>query len=449
MVGHEVYGMYSTLLGLAYLLSILTDMGITNYNQRSIASDPDQLKTYLPNILVAKALMSVLYFAVIGVAGWFLGFRGTMFELLCWIGLLQVLTTFTQYLRSNISGLQLFRIDSWLSATDKLIVIGICGTLLYAGVGGSHFDIRWFVWSQVIAFGVTALLSFILIRQKVTFTFAHLHLGKVWTIVKQSLPYALLILLMSAYTRMDGFMLERLAPGNNLEQAGIYASAFRLVDICTMPGLMMAGILIPLYARLISENKPIRQMVTMSTNLLMPIALSIVAFSIIHRDGIMNFLSQHNIEQSYLVFAIVMGCVPGLSLMYLYSSILTASGNLKPLITIAAAGVVVYLTGALVLIPRLGATGAAINAVTTQALVGILYTVIAAKRYRLPFRPLWIAHYILLFIEMMAVNWLLHLAGRHWLAAAIINIPVFAGLAMAHRLVTIPQIKSFFQLSKK
>ncbi len=449
MVGHEVYGIYGALFGLTYVYSILTDMGITNYNQRSIASDPDKLKAYLPNILVAKTMMSLVYFGVITAAGWITGYRGPVIELMLWMGLLQMLTTFTQYLRSNISGLQLFRTDSWLSATDKLIVIGICGTLLYTNITQHHFEIKWFVWSQILAYSVTALISFIIIRGKITFTFSHLHLGKVWTIVKESLPYALAILLMSFYTRMDVFLLERFAPGNSAEQAGIYASAYRLVDICSMPGLMIAGILIPLYARLLAEDKPIREMVTLSTNLLMPVSLSIVAFSVMHRYGIMNFLSEHNNAQSYLVFAIVIGCVPALSLMYLYSSILGANGQLKPLIHIAIIGVLVYLAGASVLIPAFGATGAAINAVTAQTIVGISYTFITARKHHLPFRPLWIGNYILFFIEMVLLNGILHYIGCHWLVSAAINVPVFASLVVIHRLTTIPQIKSFFQLSKK
>ena len=54
-----------------------------------------------------------------------------------------------------------------------------------------------------------------------------------WTfslmILKKSLPFAILTLLMSFYNRIDTVMIERML-SDGAEQAGIYAQAFRLLD---------------------------------------------------------------------------------------------------------------------------------------------------------------------------------------------------------------------------
>ena len=61
-------------------------------------------------------------------------------------------------------------------------------------------------------------------------------------IIKQSLPYAALILLMLLYNRSDAVILERIHVNGRIE-AGFYAQGFRLLDALYMFGMIFAGLL--------------------------------------------------------------------------------------------------------------------------------------------------------------------------------------------------------------
>ncbi|MBK8195245.1 MAG: hypothetical protein IPK76_19270 [Lewinellaceae bacterium] len=69
---------------------------------------------------------------------------------------------------------------------------------------------------------------------------------------ERSYPYALVVLLMFAYTRLDGVLLERLLPGGKTH-AEVYAGAYRLLDACNMLGFMFASLLLRVFARLVKD----------------------------------------------------------------------------------------------------------------------------------------------------------------------------------------------------
>ena len=54
VVGADGYGFYFSLFSFSLLLNILLDLGITNFNNRSIARDPDKLPGYFSRIVGLK-----------------------------------------------------------------------------------------------------------------------------------------------------------------------------------------------------------------------------------------------------------------------------------------------------------------------------------------------------------------------------------------------------------
>ena len=60
-VGTADYGLYAVLYNFSILYYILLDLGLSNYNNRTIAQQPHLLKSYLPNFLIIKTLLSFLY----------------------------------------------------------------------------------------------------------------------------------------------------------------------------------------------------------------------------------------------------------------------------------------------------------------------------------------------------------------------------------------------------
>lgn len=58
---------------------------------------------------------------------------------------------------------------------------------------------------------------------------------------------------MNMYTRVDAPLMERMLVDGR-EQTNIYASAFRLLEASNVIGYLFAGLLMPMYARLLKAG---------------------------------------------------------------------------------------------------------------------------------------------------------------------------------------------------
>ena len=142
VVGPSEYGFYFAIFNFAFILQIILDMGITNFNNRNIAQNNQLLTKHFSGIIILRFLFSLIYIILIMGIGWLIGYDQRQLFLLFIIGINQFLLSLILYLRSNISALLLFKIDSFLSVLDRLFMILICSVLLWGDIPGFHFTIE-------------------------------------------------------------------------------------------------------------------------------------------------------------------------------------------------------------------------------------------------------------------------------------------------------------------
>ena len=130
-VGDAMYGFYAALFSFSYIFNILLDLGITNFNTRNIAQNPQLIDKHLPHLLTIKLLLLAFYVVVTFSTGLLLGYGSRQFYLLAFLTFNQFLNSLILYLRSNFEGLLLFKWDSVISILDRLIMIAVCGALLW------------------------------------------------------------------------------------------------------------------------------------------------------------------------------------------------------------------------------------------------------------------------------------------------------------------------------
>ncbi|MEA3444600.1 MAG: polysaccharide biosynthesis protein, partial [Bacteroidota bacterium] len=123
LVGAGDYGFYISLFNFSLVLNAFLDLGITNYNNRNISQYRHMLTKYLSNIVVIKFMLAIVYLVVSFSFALIIGYSWDQMYLLLFLVFNQFLISFTLYLRSNISGLQLFRTDSLLSVLDKGLMV--------------------------------------------------------------------------------------------------------------------------------------------------------------------------------------------------------------------------------------------------------------------------------------------------------------------------------------
>ncbi|MFV0590056.1 MAG: oligosaccharide flippase family protein [Draconibacterium sp.] len=383
-VGDENYGLYFALFNFSTLLNILLDIGITNYNNRNISRYSFLLPKHLSHIIGLKFVLAIVYAAfTLGVAA-IIGYNNLQFHLLIFLILNQFLISFTLYLRSNISALQLFRTDSLISVLDRSLMIIICSLLLFTNVFQIEFTINWFVYAQTIAYALTSLITLLIVLNKSGKIRIQFDLVYFRAFLKKSYPYALLILLMSFYNRIDSVMLERLLPHPvGKEQAGIYAQAFRLLDAVSMFGVLFAGLLLPIFSKMIKQKENVGQMVKLSFTLLIVPAIIVAVSSIYYNNQIMSLLYHANTEKSSGILGILMTGFIGIATTYIFGTLLTANGSLKQLNIMALGGMVLNITLNIVLIPKFQAHGSAWASLATQLFTGSTQLVLALVIFRL------------------------------------------------------------------
>lgn len=403
MIGDANYGMYFALFNFSIILNILLDLGITAYNNKNIAQHNFLLSKHVSNLVGLKFLLAIVYAIFSLAVAAIIGYDKIQTHLLFFLIFNQFLISFTLYLRSNISGLHLFRTDSFVSVLDRGLMIIICSLLLYTNILKGNFSIEWFVYAQTAALIITAVITFAIVLSKSGKINIRFDFKFFLVFLRKSYPYALLILLMSLYNRIDSVILERLLPDPiGKEQVGIYAQSFRLLDAVSMFGVLFAGLLLPIFSKMIKQKESIGQMVQLSFTLLIVPAIIIAISSIYYSGEIMDVLYTANTENSSGILGILMTGFIGIACTYIFGTLLTANGSLKQLNIMAFAGLALNISLNLILIPRYMAFGSAYSSLITQLFTAATQVVLAFVIFKLKINIRLLIQ-LLMFVGVVAI----------------------------------------------
>jgi len=381
IVGAEKYGFYASLFSFSILLNIVLDFGLTNYNNRNIAQNNQLLSKYLSNIIILKFLLAILYAFVCFSIALIIGYEANQLKMLIFLVLNQFIISFTLYLRSNLSGLHLFKTDSFLSVLDRTLMIGICCILIWGHITSIPFQIEWFVYAQTVAYSLTCLVTFLIVISKTEFVKIRFDWTFLLVVMKKSFPYALLIFLMSFYYRTDSVMIERLLPDGK-EQAGIYAQAFRNLDAVSMFCMLFTGLLLPIFAKMLKQKQSVEQLIKFSYILLIVPAIIIAIASFIYSYEIMNLMYHKHIVASSEIFRILILSFISNATVYIFSTLLTANGNMNQLNLSAFLGMSINIILNFILIPIYGGLGSAIANLVTLSFIAIAMVIITQRLFK-------------------------------------------------------------------
>jgi O-antigen/teichoic acid export membrane protein len=381
-IGDIAYGEYFVIFNFSLLLNILLDFGLTNFNNRNISQNSHLLSKHFSKMLSLKFALGLFYLVISILVGFFLlDFR---FELMLILCINSFCLSFTLFLRSNIQALHLFKLDSVISVLDRVIMIIILMLMLFK-IFGFEMTMMNFVYAQTFGYVAVSIICFFIVLNK-THTFK---LNWDWAfnrmILKKSLPFAILVLLMTFYNRLDTLMLKQMLPDEQAKyESGIYAKGFRLLDAANQIAYLFSIQLIPLFSRMLKNKENIENIVKLSFTLLITPAL-VVSISTI-------FYAEHFFEKIYFssqegyisadgadTFKILMCCFTGLSLTCIFGTLLTASGNLKKQNYVALGGILINVILNLILIPQFFAFGSAISSLVTQMVTGLLQVYLCYK----------------------------------------------------------------------
>ncbi len=461
-VGDTSYGLYLAISQFSYLFYILLDLGLTNFNSRNIAQNNQLLAKHFVGISQAKIFLTLLYVTVIFFVGWIIGYRGEQMKILAIVGLNQVLLSFILYVRSNISALLLFKTDSMLSVLDRILMILICSFLLWSGLfPREDFNMYWFIYSQTFSYVVTLIIAVAIVLKHTGKLTIRINIPFVIMIIKKSLPYALLVLLMSFYNRLEPVLIERILPEDiSATQTGIYARAYRLFDAGNNISYLFSVILLPLFAAVIKENGDLQGLIKQSFSIILSMTCVIAVLCIFYSREFMELLYpqqefepleafQYRISESSKILIILMGSFVSISVTYIFGTLLTANGNLRQLNIVAACGVVINLTLNFIFIPHFQAVGAAFTSLCVQFATCVIQFFIAKKTFKL---CLGISFWLRLLAFISTISLSTYLVSRNtenWLTGFGISFAICILLAFITRMLDYKEIKDLAISSMK
>jgi O-antigen/teichoic acid export membrane protein len=383
-VGDKAYGIYFSLLGFSVLFNILLDFGINNFTTKNIAQSPNVTTKYLGKILTFRFVLFFFYAIVSYSIALVLGWNSYELYLLSFLILNQFIITLIAYVRSYFGGLLMFKTDAFIGVLDRIFLIIFCGIILYFPVTNTPFKIEWFIWIQTICYVLALIVAFALLFAKVGVPKLKYRPVFSYAIIRKSFPYALLILLMMVYTRVDSVMIERIHPNGQME-AGYYAQGFRLLNAFFMFAMLFSNLLFPLFSRMFAKQLNVLPLLSTAAKLLVGTAILISIISYFNSEYILGLIYKSNIVYSNPSFQLLMFSFIGMCSTVIFGTLLTAKGELRFLNIVSAIGIGVNVIINLYLIPLYGATGAAMATLITQSTVSLIQFVYCMKTLRIDF----------------------------------------------------------------
>jgi O-antigen/teichoic acid export membrane protein len=380
-LGREDYGIYFALLNLSFIFNILIDLGINNFNNRNISQNQKLIGKHFSKLLTAKSLLSFIYALITLLLGFVLGYKEGNFWMLGVLVFNQVMVSFILFARSNLAALQLFKRDGIVSVLDRSLLILFCSILLFTQLTDGRFEAIWFVYLQTLAYFLTLIFALVMVGPKAGKLRWNFDYAFSVNIFGKSLPYALLILSGSIYSRIDGLMLENLLEKGSYH-AGNYAQGFRFYEAAGMFAFLFAVLLLPIFSRMLQNKEEVRSMVELSSRMLVGVGVAAAILFFYHSDWLLRWRYTNVDEEAVQSFIALMFGFLGVCMFYIYGTLMTANGNLRALNYISFSGLAINIVFNLILIPKYMAFGAAVTTMFTQLFAGLAQLIFVVIHFR-------------------------------------------------------------------
>ncbi len=439
--GPSEYGAYFSLYNLSIVFGFLLDWGLTNWYNRHLAADRKEFIDKAGAFFFIKLLFALIYAMVVFGFGLLAGIDRT--DILWGVILIQITSSWLLFLRAVITAEQRFKAGAWLSVLDKIFVIVVCGAVfLFPGTLG-EMEIWKFIVFQILCTVAAIFIALVLLYGRgISFSFTGVHTVLTKKVFLSALPYALLLLLMSAHARLDGFLLERIYPeGDN--EAGIYASSYRLLDAANMPGILLASFILPYIARRHGKAEGFGGVVINTRHLLLCFSVCVASVCFFMAPWLHDLLYDFT---GYHAAKVLQWCIPaliGYSLVCIYGTVMTATGHVSAFCFITLTALLFNLAINLLLIPVYGALACCIAAITSQFCCGIAALLYVERKLGIPLHARSVFIYIFLALALCGY---LYLANREGIGpwwkisgALVITIVVilFTNLFNRNRLISL------------
>lgn len=425
------YGLLSTAVLLVGAFEVLTELGLGNIVVRRVSGGADLHHT----VGLAKAIALTIMLPLVAVA------VGTGFVLYDDPQVLQGVSIVAVGLAATVWSATFVPIAQLSDKFGGVSVADVVGrvvslSIVIAAVALDLGLIAFFI-AQLAAPIARALISHLWGRRQGHFPpiFAW---HQMWALLREALPLTYIAIVSGLYFQLDGLLLTKLTTPTDV---GAYNLAYRIIVNLNIIGTAVAAVLIARYSRAaaVSDERyrhALRLSVPPLLALCLPIAVLLWPFS---ADLIRLVGSEEFVPISTHPLSLLWGAAAIALLTTVISSALVAGHAQNFLATLNTVNLALNLALNLVLIPRYGATGAAIALICTE-LSGLVVCLVMLTRRLSRFIPLRAT--FTLFACAAAALAIEHLLGGvYWVLRGLIVAAAFYALAVLTRAVTLKDLR--------
>ncbi|MBT3864938.1 flippase [Candidatus Peregrinibacteria bacterium] len=391
----EGYGEYAIVYEFLAFFGIAADMGLFTIAVKEMSQDEKKIQKIIGNVLSLRTGL-VITTVMVGVVAAFLipKYQGTRIP----IGItIATLTTIFTILNGTITSVLQTKLKMHIASIAQIIgKFAQVGYMLYIvliafpkAVGAEATDLGFY---HLLVAGVIGNLVMLLITHSQVRKITPLKYEfdiKLWKeVLIKAVPFGLALILNTIYFRIDSILIS-LIQGQT--QVGIYAVAMRVLEAFAIIPLFFMNSVLPVLTRALKENmEKARRIIMYSFNFLTAISVPmlvgafILAYPIVFIVSSPEFLSR--IEEGFygsdvalqiLMFALVFQFISTL-----FSFVLIAINKQSKILYINAVGVLLNITGNLIVIPIYGFIGAAVTSVVSQFFIFAVNAIVAYKYVR-------------------------------------------------------------------
>jgi len=361
--GIETYGVFSTVYAIAVTMLVVLDLGMTWQLIEGGSRNPQSIGELLGTTVVLKLIgFAVLYpvatvgLSVLGYDSRTVAFFAVFFPYCLTLAVQDSLAaSYTACQRMVVNGL-------FQGSVPVLIAIFVAAAFALGGglnavgtgyvAGGALVTVVW---------GAMAWRS----------EHPRVRMGMSGEIVRGSYLYGLTGVLTETFRRSDILMLSALA---TMPQVGIYAAGYKLLDLAYKVPMLGALVVSPtLFQQQQSDEVGYRRWADafVRVSAVMGLVLAVVSYS--GAPWLIRLIFGSGYDGAATVLRVLSGSFALKFLVASLQTVLTTSGQHRHRTGTLAVATSIALAGHLLLIPRLGAVGAAIAVVSAEALLCLMY----------------------------------------------------------------------------
>lgn len=411
-LGVAKFGTLSLALAFVTMFAVLTDLGLGVVTAREIARDPTVARRYVSNVLAVKLLASVVVILLVAALVNLIGFPSSTVRVVYVCSLTVIEGAVTSYYCWVFQGFE--RME--LAALTRIVQAGVLvvGAFLLSRRGAV---VENYAFLYVGAGLLSVLFAGIVASVRLVRPGLSIAPKVWWELLRPSLPIGLTVVFTMFYYWNGTTFLSKLQGD---AAVGNYTAAYRLATGFVFVGVAFSGAVFPVLSRLFVANlQRLSHAMELALRFVTLLVLPMAVMCAVLAQPITSLVYGSGYEGSAIVLRVVAWWGALACINLLLSNFFLAAN--RPVVVTIQAGVSlgICVLGNILLIPRLGAVGAAISIVSAEAAGGIfLFVRQLASEGGVPFRryALVVLRTTAALVPAVAVS---HLVARWNLAAGV------------------------------